>query len=578
MRYKLLFVVILILCACKEPRSIIDNDNSQKSKAFITAFHEGLRLKLQGNYNKAIERFEFCLQEEPRDDASHFAMAQTFLLLGDLAQAETYTISAVELDKDNVFYQVELAYMLRNKGAFEESGALFETIISSRPREIEYYLLAIDSYRKARNFNAAIGIVDRLEDLKGNVVESALRRHSIYVEMGKLKEAEKGLLQLHDQLPKNPMILATLVDFYFQQGLENKGIQNLKLLVDVDPQNGIGNLMLGEYAYQQGNTEIASKYFYQAIQSQNISSNESLNAFEYLVFVNDTLKINNSIEILEDVFVDNDTVLSALGDYYFQHSIKAGTSKTLRNRALKMGIDQYNKALELNPNRFDLWRKLLYFYYDAKRWEVLRKTAEQTVRIFPFKPEPFYLGAVALNQLNEYALAESFARQGLMAVVDDRVLESDLLGQLGESFFSKGALKQGMVYYLQAIEIGEKATYDYLSFNLSLRLYENKYELNKAIKILDDALLKQIPKQVTFELLKADLFFIQERYNEALEVLSVLESDDPFLSSGILERTGDVMSMLKNNAEAVILWEKALNLDKGSLSLKKKIKTGGYVE
>ena len=90
--------------------------------------------------------------------------------------------------------------------------------------------------------------------------------------------------------------------------------------------------------------------------------------------------------------------------------------------------------------------------------------------------------------------------------------------------------------------------------------------------------MKQNPKQVTFELLKADLFFIQERYNEALEVLSVLESDDPFLSSGILERTGDVMSMLKNNAEAVILWEKALNLDKGSLSLKKKIKTGGYVE
>ena len=95
----------------------------------------------------------------------------------------------------------------------------------------------------------------------------------------------------------------------------------------------------------------------------------------------------------------------------------------MRNRALKMGIDQYNKALELNPNRFDLWRKLLYLYYDAKRWEVLRKTAEQTVRIFPFKQEPFYLGAVALNQLNEYALAESFARQGLMAVVDDRVLE-----------------------------------------------------------------------------------------------------------------------------------------------------------
>ena len=95
MRYNLFFILILILCACKEPRLIIDNDSSQKSKAFITAFHEGLRLKLQGNYFKAIERFEFCLQEEPLDDASHFAMAQTFLLMGDLAQAETHTISAV---------------------------------------------------------------------------------------------------------------------------------------------------------------------------------------------------------------------------------------------------------------------------------------------------------------------------------------------------------------------------------------------------------------------------------------------------------------------------------------------------
>jgi len=90
--------------------------------------------------------------------------------------------------------------------------------------------------------------------------------------------------------------------------------------------------------------------------------------------------------------------------------------------------------------------------------------------------------------------------------------------------------------------------------------------------------LKQNPKQVTFELLKADLFFIQERYNEALELLGVLESEDNFLKSGILERRGDVLSMLENNVKAVILWNKALELDKGSASLKKKIKKGQYVE
>ena len=79
-------------------------------------------------------------------------------------------------------------------------------------------------------------------------------------------------------------------------------------------------------------------------------------------------------------------------------------------------------------------------------------------------------------------------------------------------------------------------------------------------------------------LLKADLFFLQERYNEALELLGVLESEDNFLKSGILERRGDVLSMLENNVKAVILWNKALELDKGSASLKKKIKKGQYVE
>ena len=59
---------------------------------------------------------------------------------------------------------------------------------------------------------------------------------------------------------------------------------------------------------------------------------------------------------------------------------------------------------------------------------------------------------------------------------------------------------------------------------------------------------------------------------------SVLESEDSFLKSGVFERQGDALSMLKNNIKAVILWEKALELNKGSASLKKKIKKGQYVE
>ena len=578
MRYNLALFILLFVCGCKSPRVIVDAQQTQKSKAFITAYHEGLRLKFKGNYLKAIERFEFCIKEEPLDDASHFAMAQTYLLLGDLVQAEKHTISAVDLDKDNVFYQIELAYMFRSKGAFNSAGKLFESVIDRRQRGVEYYLLAIDSYRKFENYTAALKVLEKLENFKGNVLECALRRHSIYVEMGKLKEAEKELLRLREEFPKTPMLLATLVDFYFQQDAQPKAIEHLKLLIDIDPQNGIGNLMLGEYAYQQGEEKIAAQYFFQAIQTENISAEESLNALEFLIYVNDLPKLKQSISVMERMYIESDTVISALGDYYFQRSVRSDVSTEKKDSFLVKAIDKYTRALELNPGRFDLWQKTLYYYYDSKQWQALKKTAEQTVRTFPLRPEPFYLGAVAYNQQEDYISAESFARQGLLSVIDDRILESDLLGQLGEAFFGRGNLEQGMVYYLQAIALEEKATVGYLSFNLSLRLFENKHALSQAVEILEKVLEGQNPRELTYELLKVDLFFLQKKYNETLNLLDVMKSNDTLFIAGILERKGNVFSMLKDKDKAIYFWKSALEIGGSSPLLLEKIKKGEYVE
>jgi len=578
MHYNLALFILLFFCGCKSPRILVDAQQTSKSRAFITAYHEGLRLKLKGDYSKAIERFEFCIKEEPLDDASHFAIAQTYLLLGDLVQAEKHTISAVDLDKDNVFYQVELAYMFRSKGAFYSAGKLFESVIDRRQREIEYYLLAIDSYRKHEDYTSALKVLEKLENFKGNVLECALRRHSIYIEMGKLKEAEKELLRLRKEFPIKPMLLATLVDFYFQQDEQLKAIEYLRQLIDIDPQNGTGNLMLGEYSYQQGEDKIAAKYFFQAIQTENISAEESVNALKFLIYVNDLPKLKQSISIMERLYIENDTVISALGDYYFQRSLSSDVSTEKKDSFLVEGINKYTRALELNPGRFDLWEKTLYYYYDSKQWQALKKTAEQTVRTFPLRPEPFYLGAVAYNQQEDYISAESFARQGLLSVIDDRVLESDLLGQLGEAFFGRGNLEQGTAYYLQAIALEENATVGYLSFNLSLRLFENKHALSQAVEILDKALEGQSPRELSYELLKADLFFLQKKYNETLNLLDLMESNDTLFTAGILERKGNVFSILKDKDKAVYFWESALEIGGGSPLLREKIKKGEYVE
>ena len=57
-----------------------------------------------------------------------------------------------------------------------------------------------------------------------------------------------------------------------------------------------------------------------------------------------------------------------------------------------------------------------------------------------------------------------------------------------------------------------------------------------------------------------------------------MESNDTLFTAGILERKGNVFSILKDKDKAVYFWESALEIGGGSPLLREKIKKGEYVE
>ena len=574
---RLTLFFLLCLCGCKESLQIGVGSTEQPSKVFVQSFHEGVRLKLQGNYSEAIDRFKICLENQPSDDATHFALAQTYLLLGDLQQAEAHTISAVQADRDNLFYQVELAYMLREKGVFNEAAELFEVIAESRTRNTEYYLAAIDCYKRSGSYSKAIKVIENLEQLKGNHLEAAIRKHRVYLEMGRPKDAEKALIDFYNKHPKNTMVLASLVDFYFQNKEEDKAVKILKELVAEDPQNGMGFLMLAEYEYQQGNRKKTGEYFYKAILSENLTVQETESAWDYLVYHKEKERIEDCLEVLENSFFENDTIFTLIGDYYYKLASKEDTGE---EGFLQKAINNYYEAVKVNPSRFDLWQKLLYLHYDEKQWELLESTVESTVRTFPLKPTPYYFGAVASNQLEKYSRASALVEEGLMLIIDDPVLESDLLGQKGEAFFGMGAPEKAMVYYLQAIEMKE-STAPYLSFNLCMNMYQYGFRLEKALEVLENAEGLEMlhgAEDGSFHLLKADLLFELKRYDDALKTLNKIESEAQKVVIEVLVRKGDAYAKLLQREKSLRYWKEAQLLGADSEKLIEKIERGRYVE
>lgn len=574
---RLALFFLLCLCGCKEGSHITGDSNKHPSKVFIQSFHEGVRLKLQGNYNEAIYRFKRCLENQPSDDAAHFALAQTYLIIGDFQQAEKHTISAVQADRDNLFYQVELAYMLREKGVFNEAAELFEVIAESNTINTEYFLAAIDCYKRCGSYSKAIKVIEKLERAKGNHLESAIRKHKVYIEMGRLKDAEKVLMIFYNKHPKNTMILASLVDFYFQNKKDDKAIKILQELVAEDPQNGMGFLMLAEYEYKQGNRKKTGEYFFKAIISENLTVKETVSAFDYLVYHKENELVEACLEVLENSFIENDTILTVIGDYYYKEASK---DKANEGGFLQKAINNYQEAVKINPSRFDLWQKLIYLHYDAKQWELLETTAESTVRTFPLKPSPYYFGSVACNQLEKYSRASELVEQGLILIVEDRVLESDLLGQKGEAFFGMGAPEKAMAYYLRAIGLKE-STAPYLSFNLCMNMYHYGFRLEKALEILENTEGLEIlyeDNDVSFYLLKADLFFELERYKEALNILNNIESESEKVNTEVLIRKGDAYAKLLQREKSMRYWREAQKLGSDSKKLIEKIEKGRYVE
>ena len=578
MLYRFFLVFIVCLCGCKESLPIAKSPIQQTSNEFIQSFHEGVRLKLKGNYYEAIDRFKACLEKQPLDDASHFALAQTYLLVGNLKLAEVHTLSALEADKNNLFYQVELAYMLRENGSFDEAAELFELISKSRIRNTEYYLAAIDCYKRAGNYSKAIKVIENLEKVRGNHLEAAIRKHRIYMEIGRLKEAEKVLLVFHKAHPKNTMVLASLVDFYVQNNDQSKALQMLKALVAEDPQNGMGFLMLAEYEYQQGNRKKAGDYFYKAILSENITVKETVSAFDFLVHHKEDERVEVCLEVLQSTFPDNDTIMIVLGDYYYKKASQ--NDKVSKQKALQESIINYGEALKINPNRFDLWQKLMYMHYDAKHWERLRSVAEAATRNFPLKPESYYFGSAACNQLEKYKRASELVDIGLSFIIDDPVLESDLLGQRGEAFFGMGMPEQAMVYYLEAIDL-KAPTAAYLSFNLCMNMYQRRFKLEEALLLLEASQgLEQLHgvEDDSFYLLKADLLFDLERYDEAFIILNKIDVEETNRIIEVLIRKGDACAKLMQQEKALHYWRQARQLGGEARKLIEKIETGRYVE
>lgn len=555
----------VLAVSCKTQKDIIGGGTiSAKDYPYIEKFHKALRFKATGRLEEARGLLQECLQMKQDDDAVYYALSKTELSLGNELKSSVYIQKAAELDPANLWYTQELAYMFFETQDYTNSVANFKKLVDAEPRNVDWLYGYAEALVQAGESEKAIDALQKTEDQIGRYPDIIVQKHKLYVSLKKMDKAEEELLVAKAEFPKDPLIIATLVDFYFKQNQQEKAIQMLEELVEADPGNGRAHLTLADLYQQQGNKLKAYEELRLAFLSDDIDIDTKMRIL---------IKIHESVyKIDEEIYALVDLMLEQYPEDPKAHSIKG--DYMLRKEDEAAALIAYQNALKYDKTQYPIWSQVLIMLYQKGDFEDLYAYSTECLEYFPTISTVYLLNGVASNQLKKYQEALDILSVGQELILNDPPLKAEFYGQLGESYFGIGEPKSAIEKYKKAIDLAPGSAL--IRNNFAFQLANYKVDLELALSMIKQA-MEAAPEQPQFIDTYGWVLFQQDKFEEAKEQFEKAYSINATDKLN-LEHLGDVWSKLNKVEKALSFWNEALKLNENSVSLKKKIADKKYYD
>jgi pentatricopeptide repeat protein len=564
MRFILIISFFSILVSCGTTKEKVTKDSKPIDPAYITAFHEAVRLKTVGQINEAIAAFEKCLTLKEDDDAVYYALSQLYLIKNDRLTSANHIRKAAELDPDNIWYTQELAYMYFESSNYNEAVKNFAKLIKKEPRNVDWLYGYAEALVKAGKYDEAISAYNKMEDQLGVYPELSIQKFQLYVQ---LKQDAKGIVEIENarkKFPQDSQLIATLVDYYFQRGKETEAIQMLEELSIADPKNGRANLALADIYRQKGDQKKAYVFLKKAFECPDVTLD---NKMQILINIHETsYKVDPEVyELVEMVLRDHPTDAKS-------YSIKGDF--LLRQEKEDEALAAYKMALKYDKTQYPIWNQVLIMEYQASDFNSLYKDANECLEYFPTITTVYLLSGVASVQLKQYQEAITVLESGIELVVSDKSMEAEFNGQLGEAYFGVKDHIKGKAFYEKALKLDPNSSL--IKNNYAFRLAMSKTDLERALDIINEvvALNSQSPH---FLDTKGVVLFQMTLFEEAklfFDKAYKLNPNDKL----IVEHQGDALYKTGQKTEAVELWIKAKELGSTNKMIDKKIDKKEFYE
>ena len=526
-------------------------------------FIEASREKLLGNYENAVVLYKEVLKRDKSNHAAAYELARMYDVLDKDDKAKKAIKMAIALDKSNEWYQTFLADHYQKMNEDKEAANIFEGLVKAHPNNEYFYQKWAYFLVRSKEPQKAIKAYDQIESKFGITEELIGKKHSLYLGLGKQKQATQELKKLSSAFPSNTEYLHMLASHYKQIGDDENAQKTLEQILTINPKDAQANLALTNSS-KGGSSEadvLASlkPIFQQEDVDIDLKIKEIIPYIQKVASTGDKDLADSAIElakILTDVHPNEAKSFSVYGDL-LNHSGRS-----------KLALEKYLKTLELDNSVFTVWEQVMYLNYELQDFDALLKTSNDALDVFPNKIKAYYLNGIANNEIGKYDDAIGVFQQALMMSAKNPRMKSDILGRIGEVYHNMKKYDLSDKNFIKALEVSPNAytLLDSYSFHLALR----GDQLDKAEEMSRKSNELQ-PNEARLQDTYGWVLYKMKEYEQSRTWLEKSLNNGGEELPTILEHYGDVLFQMNEKEQALMYWQKAQ--EKGSTSelLDKKI-------
>ncbi len=531
-------------------------------------FMDALIAKTQGNTEKALALFQTCLNQDPRNAAAMYELAQLYAGKDLRSEALRMAENATKLEPANSWYLYLHAQLLQTYNRFSEAVPVFEKLQKLNPDKSEFTLQAADNYVMAGKLNEALKAYDRVEKKMGIQEAVSLQKQKIYMHLGKQQEAIKELEKLIAQFPAESRYYNLLADIYTASGQEEKAAAIYEKALGQNPEDPYIHLSLYDFYSKTGKREKAEKemLFIFAYPDVDIDTKIQI-LLTFFAVGNENPEMNRQVgellSALKKAHPQDPKVYSIEGDFLY------------RDQKINEAAEAFRKVISLDSSRYVVWEQLIRIEGERERYTEVLDLCKRAIDLFPEQPVPYMFAGISSLQNKEYEVAIRYFNQCKNLIVDNDELLVNVFAFLGDTYDQVKNYALSDESYDQALKIRYENPYVLNNYSYYLSLRGEKLE--KAEKMAKKA-VEMNPDNSTYLDTYAWVLYKAGKYSEALVIQEKALKNKGAENPVLLEHYGDMLYKLNRTVEALEYWKKAQSAGKGSDFLDSKIKQNKLIE